>query len=53
MDSGIIETKNYRKPKKPKLTKKKKIAITAAASVASVCIGAVGFWFLHPHQFVE
>ena len=53
MDSGIIETKNYRKPKKPKLTKKKKIAITAAALVASVCIGAVGFWFLHPHQFVE
>ena len=53
MDSGIIETKNYRKPKKPKLTKKKKIAITAAASVASVCIGAAGFCFLHPHQFVE
>jgi hypothetical protein len=46
----IIETKNYRKSKMPK---KKKIAIAVSASVAVLCVGFAGFWFLHPHKFAE
>jgi hypothetical protein len=44
----IIETKNYRKPKMPK---KKKIAIAVYASAAAICVLAVAFWFVHPHMY--